>query len=252
MENTRAILDAKGVPMSKAIVQYFFQGGKKVPVKVTPHGNSKSKERPYYRTQPSTIKAIKDECMTKTASVAYNDVFESAGGISECKSMSAEPRNKRQVYNARKNSKETTGKDEIFDLLELLKQHQSAEDGREVLIGSSPCAVLASQKQLDNLVMFCCQDNNFSVLRIDATFNLGDFYVTLTTYRNLFLCNSISKKPPVLLGPAFIHMERRSHDYQSFFSSLLKIEPRISDLKAYGTDATHYFFAKVLSWFNQS
>ena len=90
-------------------------------------------------------------------------------------------RNKTQIYNARKNSNSKEGKDEIFDLLELLKQHQST---REVLIGSSPCAILASQKQLDNIVRFCCQEHDFSVLGIDATFNLGDFYVTLTTYRN--------------------------------------------------------------------
>ena len=225
--------------MSKAIVQYFFQDGKKVSVKVMPHGNSKTNERPYYRTQASTIEAIKEECKIKNPSAAYNDVFEAAGGISGCKSMSEEPRNKQQVYNARKNSKETTDKDELFDLLELLKQHQSACDGgflREVLIGSTPSALLASQKQLDNIVMFCCQENNFSVFGIDATFNLGDFYVTLTTYRNLFLRNSLTKKPPVFLGPAFVHMERRSEDYHTFFSGLLKIEPRMTSLKAYGTD----------------
>ena len=103
------------------------------------------------------------------------------------------------------------------------------------MIGSTPCAVLASKKQLDNVLMFCCQNSNFSVLGIDATFNLGDFYVTLTTYRNLFL-HSTHKKSPVFIGPSFIHMERHCHDYQSFFSSLLKLEPRLSDLKAYGTD----------------
>lgn len=183
-----SVLDGNGITMDRAIVQYFFNGGIKVPVKIRSHGNSKSEERPYYRTQPSTIQAIKDECKTKTASMAYSDVFEAAGGISDCKSMSEEPRNKEQVYNARKNSKDTQSKDEIFDLLQLLKQHQSNEGAgflREVVIGSTPCAVLASQKQLDNVLMFCCQRSNFSVIGIDAMFNLGDFYVTLTTSKPL-------------------------------------------------------------------
>ena len=233
-----SVTDYEGATVPKAIVQYFFNGGKKVPVNIQPHGNSKS-ERPYFRTQPSTIQAIKDESKLKTASMAYSDIFEAAGGITECKSISEEPRNKTQIYNARRNSNSKEGKDEIFDLLELLKQHQSTNDKgflREVLIGSSPCAILASQKQLDNIVRFCCQEHDFSVLGIDATFNLGDFYVTLTTYRNIFLRKPSTKKLPVFLGPAFMHMERRSQDYQSFFSSLLKLEPRISDLKAYGTD----------------
>jgi hypothetical protein len=43
------VLDYNGVVMPRAIIQYFFLGGIKVPVS---HGNSKAKERPYYRTQP--------------------------------------------------------------------------------------------------------------------------------------------------------------------------------------------------------
>ena len=107
-----SVLDGDG----KAIIQYFFHGGKKVPVRIRSHGNSKRDERPYYRTQPSTIQAIKDECKTKTASMAYSDVFQAAGGINDCKSMSEDSRNKEQIYNARKNSKDTQNKDEIFDL----------------------------------------------------------------------------------------------------------------------------------------
>ena len=153
--------------------------------------------------------------------------------------MSEEPRNKSQLYNACKSVKCESGqdKDEIFDLISLLKEHQAIEDGgflREVQIGSSPCAILASKRQL---VMFCCQPTQFSVFEIDATFDLGDFYVTLTTYKNPSICNHRTKSNPVFLGPAFIHMERRIQDYQSFFSSLLKFEPRLRDLKAYGTDA---------------
>ena len=60
--------------------------------------------------------------------------------------------------------------------------------------------------------------------------------MTLTTYRNLFLRNRHTSKPPVFLGPACVHIERQFQDYLSFFTTLLKLEPRISSLKAYGTD----------------
>ena len=248
------VIDSKGVTMPRAIVQYFFLGDKKVPVHVQPHGNSKAKERPYYRTQPSTLQAIKERCKTNPASVTYSDIFEAAGGIDSCKSMSEEPRNKSQVYNACKSVKNESleSKDEIYDLLALLKEHQSLEDGgflREVLIGSTPCAILASKRQLDNVVMFCCQPTQFSVFGIDATFELGDFYVTLTTYKNPSLRNCRTNNLPVFLGPAFIHMERRTQDYQSFFSSLLKFEPRLRDLKAYGTDGEAALTAALESCF---
>ena len=48
--------------------------------------------------------------------------------------------------------------------------------------------------------------------------------------------NPPTGKPPVQLGPTFIHMERRFEDYYTFFTSLLKHEPRLSSLKAYCTD----------------
>ena len=67
-------------------------------------------------------------------------------------------------------------------------------------------------------------------------FELGDFCVTLTTYQNPLLCNPRSGKSPVFLDPAFIHMQRRFEDYYTFFAGLLKLEPQLQCLKAYGTD----------------
>lgn len=134
------VLDHNGVVMPRAIVQYFFLGGNEVPVQTLCHGNSKAKERPYYRTQSSTLEAIKEESKNnKTPSVVYNDVFEAAGGIDLCESISEEPRNKMQVYNVRKSVKECSmdSKDDIFDLLSLLKEHQLIQGGgflREVLL----------------------------------------------------------------------------------------------------------------------
>lgn len=123
--------------------------------------------QPYHRTQPSTIQAIKDEYMMKTASMAYTDVFESAGGI---KSMSKEPCNKTQVYNARKNSKESNVQSKD-DLLELLKQHQSNESRGFLNWFYSMCCASLSEAAIaiDNVVMFCCQ-SSFSVFGIDATY----------------------------------------------------------------------------------
>ena len=79
--------------------------------------------------------------------------------------MSEEPRNKSQVYNASKKVKSESGedKDETFGLLLLLKEHQAMDEGgflKEVVVGSSPCAVLASKRQLDIVVMYCCQPSN--------------------------------------------------------------------------------------------
>ena len=146
-------------------MQYFFQGGKAL-VQLPSHGNSKHKEQPYYHTQASTLQAIKEKCKTMTASVAYSDVFKAASGIHNSKSVSEEPRNKSRVYNAGKTVKSEVGQDKykIFDLLSLLKEHQAMEGGgllSEVQIGSTPCAILASKQQLDNVVTFAVSQLSF-------------------------------------------------------------------------------------------
>ena len=181
--------DAHEKIYDKAVMQYYFVGGKVLPIHVPSHGNDLRSVKPYYRTQPSTLEAIKQECKANSPSVVYHHVLEEAGGAVGSVSVSEEPRNKAQVYNARKLATfANQSKDELFDLLEMLQNNQSSEDGgflREVIVGSTPSAVLASKQQLENLYTFCCQPRNFTILGIDATFQLGDFYVTLTTYHNL-------------------------------------------------------------------
>ena len=79
---------------------------------------------------------------------------------------------------------------------------------REVQIGSTPCAILTTKGQLENIVNYFCQSNHFPVYKIDAisNFELGDLYVTLTTYKNPSRRNCRTNSEPVFLGPAVIHV----------------------------------------------
>ena len=109
--------------------------------------------------------------------MVYADVFEASGGIKGSKSISEEPRNKAQIYNTQKEcrNKDVHSKDDIFDLLEQLKTHQSEEEGgflriREVVTTSTPSVILASRIQLENSVTFCCQPSQLRILGVNATF----------------------------------------------------------------------------------
>lgn len=51
---------------------------------------------------------------------------------------------------------------------------------------AEPMCVLSTDQQLYDLERFCTQSPS-SVLSIDPTFNLGKFYVTPTTFRNLLV-----------------------------------------------------------------
>ena len=65
---------------------------------------------------------------------------------------------------------------------------------RETQPSPEPAFVLARDQQLDDLVRFCAIPDDFSVLTVDPTFNLGDFDVTPTTYRHHLLISTRSSK----------------------------------------------------------
>ena len=67
------------------------------------------------------------------------------------------------------------------------------------------------------------------VFGIDATFELGDFYVTLTRYLNPLLRNPHSGKSPVFLGPAFIHMQHRFEDYFLCWSTKVRVSIAVAE-----------------------
>ena len=74
-----------------------------------------------------------------------------------------------------------------------------------------------------------------SILCIDLTFNLGDFYVTTTSYKNPMLLNKQGKHP-IHIGPMQVQHRKLKQSYQYFGSALKRFNPKISELKIYGTD----------------
>ena len=66
-----------------------------------------------------------------------------------------------------------------------------------------PMMVLAYDYTLNDLARFCTAAENFSILGVDPTFNLGEFDVTVTTYRHLMLQpqSKSSENSPVMVGP---------------------------------------------------
>ncbi len=144
------------------------------------------------------------------------------------------------AYNAKSHSHSTSGiasnqqKDLVYDLLE---QHYGSLKTfvRTVSFGDSVTFVLATDEQLADIQRFCCDrgSTNSSVLGIDPTFNLGDFYVTVTTYENVMLRSQKTGRHPVFVGPMFVHQRRT---YFQFASDLLKHRKAFTSLNAIGTD----------------
>ena len=81
--------------------------------------------------------------------------------------------------------------------------------------------LLSTDQQLDDLVRFCTDPNEFCVLSIDPTFSLGDFSVTCITYRNLLVTDTRTSQSPIMLGPMSVHQSKSFKVYNFFASTLI-------------------------------
>lgn len=89
--------------------------------------------------------------------------------------------------------------------------------------------VLAFDYTLDDVVRFCASPINFSIFGVDPTFSLGDFDVTVTTYRHLLLQHRNTEgKSPVMFGPLFVHVRKDFSTYHFFSSFLVEQHPQRS------------------------
>ena len=233
-------VDPNGQQLPLAIVQYIFLFGKPLPLKMEPHGNGKCSSHLYIRTQRSTLSELKD-IMTPKAAVHVS--YDKAGGVTNTHSLSELPRDRRQAINLKSHNHCTSGiasskqKDLVYDLLE---QHFGSLNNfvRNVSFDDSVSCVLFTDQQLYDIDRFCANmgSTNTSVLGVDPTFNLGEFYVTVTTYENLLLINRKIGKHPVFIGPILIHQRRTYENYFYFASELLKHRRSLSSINAVGTD----------------
>lgn len=209
------------------------------------HGNSKS-PKPFYGTLPSTVQQIKSECSASGPKQVVATLSASAGGIVGASYPGQLPRNEEQVSNFKKRNEVggTAAQNQISseanDLYTVMLQAHLEDTGkkfvRDIKAYPEPAVILASDLQLNDIVRFCCNPFEYSVLTVDPTFSLGDFDVTPTTYRHLLLECNRSKKPPVMIGPTLIHYKKTFQTYLFLASSMVGLRRDIENLRVFGTD----------------
>ncbi|XP_066928713.1 uncharacterized protein [Clytia hemisphaerica] len=180
----KVIVTLDSTPIS--FLQYYFDDKPKNVFASHPHGNSHSDD-PYTRTKVSVLDYIKDntEKPKKLVSKIYND----AGGFLGVEGPNELVRNSMQIYNINRSLK--VHKDELIEVRDLYQREKACGDMfiRELSVIPEVSVFVSSDQQLLDIERFCTKNTNFSVLGVDATFNLGQYFVTLTTYRHLMFEN---------------------------------------------------------------
>ena len=107
---------------------------------------------------------------------------------------------------------------------------------QDVKAAPQPMCVLSFNWQLNDMERFLTNNQQFGVLTVDTTYNLGDFYVTAVTYPHLMLQDVITKKSPLLLGPVLVHQSTNFSVFNYFASTLVGCRPKLRQVLAFGSD----------------
>lgn len=187
------------------------------------HGNSKQ-EIPFHPTLESTKRQIKEKCNVDGPKATVSSISRKFGGVIGAHCPGELPRNVKQISNF-KQARPSTSNSSSDDLFVVMQQAYSDDPlhrfVRAVNAVPEPVVVAATNSQLKNLPHFCTGSFEFSVMTVDPTFSLGEFDVTLTTFRHLFLQSKRYKQPPVFVGPACVHFRKTFPTYLFFASHLL-------------------------------
>eukprot|EP00794_Sanderia_malayensis_P019446 gene19446-21371_t len=234
---------------------------------VKAHGNARGRSI-YRRVMPSSRsliqKSLKDE--KKSTKEILDNIYCELGDVVGTDNLDKLPRGPKDLYNIRYRSKKERSStntvdseegetrlpvDEMFTLLERAKrEEENSKDSvfiRECKVHPDFFAVLASQRQLNEVSLFCTNPRQFSVLTFDPTFNIfnASISLTVTTYRNLRLENKQTNKAPVFIGPLLLHQKKDWKTYSNFAHSLVTEKEELEGVLACGVDGEK---ALMMGW----
>ena len=179
-------------------------------------------------------------------SAAFHTLIEGKGNLAEVRGLGELPKSTKQVsYLARRPpSLQQQGgsshkKDAWYDLLVECKTQSRFQDTaflREVKCAPEPTCFLGNNRQINDIARFCTDPTEFQPIYVDATFNLGQFNVTIISYKHLLLENRRDGKHPTLVGPVLVHHRKTSQSYKYLCTNLVSLNPATKNLLAFGTD----------------
>ena len=74
--------------------------------------------------------------------------------------------------------------DHVICVEEMTNNHPFVKSVKHIVGVHFPLVTLYTDQQIQDIKRFCCKESG-SVLCIDKTFNLGEFHVTPTVYKDL-------------------------------------------------------------------
>ena len=228
-------IDANESMNRYCLLQYYFDGPE-LDIQVKPHGNSKS-STPFFRTSDTARKRHRELACTFGPKETVYQATKIEGGEVEARSLSSLPRNRQQISYYRRNENKRDD-NVLYSVMLECKLAQGTQDAfvRDVKAAPEPQCILFLDCQLADMERFLVNDQNYGILTVDPTYNLGQFYVTATTYPHLMLQDVTTQKHPSILGPVLVHQRMDFASFNYFSNTLIGFNKKLRNVRAFGTD----------------
>ena len=227
--------DYQGHKFPVVILQYKYDGDPE-DIKVEPHKSAKKTPKPFYSTAKSTREKIAKKATSALGPTSiYDDLYEDAGGVIEKSASCTVPRGISQVKYERAKLRKKHNKDALAELIEKCKDSKG-EFVHGLQVGPSVRVALASKSQLEDVVKFCCNPEEFSIFGVDVTYEIGDFFVTTTSYKHLMVIDKETGCHLTFPGPFMIHTNESADDFHYFASTLKERNRDIENILFVGSD----------------
>ena len=163
-----------GQALSPGMIQNNFTGEEHP---ISPHKHPHSGKKFIPTATSIKAKLLEEATGPKGPCRIYVYVSEAVGRMLDCKLSSNLRRNSKQVENAHHRVASKAQEDEFATLLELAKEDKTVHNLQWT---PSPRVVFYLEDQIDDILRDCCSPESKSILSIDTTFNVGNFYFTST------------------------------------------------------------------------
>ena len=188
-----------------------------------PHGNTKNHTRHHVRTCPSVLKELENRCALSSTSKVYKACITKLPPVSHIPVL--QPRNSTQVENVRRKilRRQRISHDALYNLHELAVDMPSFIHS----IKTYPdmvciCGEKSMLNELDRVLLL--DSPSCQLLSYDTTFQLGDFYISVLSFRH-----TLFTKSPVMPAAFLIH-ERKLHTYhKEFFDVCTKLSTSLKN-----------------------
>ena len=99
-----------------------------------------------------------------------------------------------------------------------------------------PRVVVCSEGQMNAIIENCTGPSRKGIFSIDTVYNIGDFYVTSTSYQIPALIHNRTNNTANLPGPAMFHVKQERTDFLHFAHSLIEKNEAFEKINFVGGD----------------